>query len=136
MEILLYQSVGLTLCFFTLTNLLMHSSFADRDMVMRYYWGLGIGHAYSHATPMTLTNIDSGFHSAPQPPSSNDVEHVAKEFDDLEHDAELLSEIDFEPPSPVGSESETDSDSVLVDDYADLDGWDDLDQGALDGYEF
>jgi hypothetical protein len=23
-------------------------SFVDRDMVMRYYWGLGIGHIYSH----------------------------------------------------------------------------------------
>jgi hypothetical protein len=22
--------------------------FADRDMVMRYHWGLGIGHVYSH----------------------------------------------------------------------------------------
>lgn len=130
--------MGLTLSFFTLTNLLMHPSFADRDMVMRYYWGLGIGHAYSHATPMTLINSDSVFHSAPQSPSSNgdlNSDHVAKEFYDLEHDTELLSELEFEPPSPVGSDSETDSDSVL-DDYADLDGWDDLDQGALDGYEF
>ena len=25
-----------------------HHSFADRDMAMRYHWGLGIGHAYSH----------------------------------------------------------------------------------------
>lgn len=24
--------------------------FADRDMVMRYHWGLGIGHAYSHSS--------------------------------------------------------------------------------------
>lgn len=22
--------------------------FADRDMLMRYYWGLGVGHTYSH----------------------------------------------------------------------------------------
>jgi hypothetical protein len=22
--------------------------FVDRDMVMRYYWGMGVGHAYSH----------------------------------------------------------------------------------------
>jgi hypothetical protein len=23
-------------------------SFADRDMAMRYYWGLGVGHTYAH----------------------------------------------------------------------------------------
>lgn len=29
------------------------NSFVDRDMVMRFYWGLGIGHAYSHQTQTT-----------------------------------------------------------------------------------
>ena len=24
-------------------------SFVDRDMVMRYHWGLGVGHVYSHS---------------------------------------------------------------------------------------
>ena len=26
----------------------MRFRFVDRDMVMRYYWGMGVGHAYSH----------------------------------------------------------------------------------------
>ena len=26
----------------------MVSSFVDRDMVMRYHWGLGVGHTYVH----------------------------------------------------------------------------------------
>ena len=32
----------------TLTILIL-SSFVDRDMVMRYHWGLGVGHVYSHS---------------------------------------------------------------------------------------
>ena len=32
-----------------LTNLYLHiCRFADRDILMRYHWGLGIGHTYSH----------------------------------------------------------------------------------------
>ncbi|KJA27429.1 hypothetical protein HYPSUDRAFT_130944 [Hypholoma sublateritium FD-334 SS-4] len=36
--------------------------FADRDMAMRYHWGLGIGHTYSHKQ-----NIPSQQYSAPLP---------------------------------------------------------------------
>lgn len=31
----------------TLTNLAFYSSFVDRDMLMRYHFGLGIGHVYA-----------------------------------------------------------------------------------------
>jgi hypothetical protein len=30
------------------TFLTLTISFVDRDMVMRYHWGLGVGHTYSH----------------------------------------------------------------------------------------
>jgi hypothetical protein len=33
--------------------------FADRDMVMRYHWGLGVGHVYSHDQGMARTTTTS-----------------------------------------------------------------------------
>jgi hypothetical protein len=39
--------------------------FVDRDMVMRYHWGLGVGHVYSHHSGSgsysnTTTNTEQG----------------------------------------------------------------------------
>jgi len=28
--------------------------FVDRDMVMRYHWGMAVGHVYTHATPNNI----------------------------------------------------------------------------------
>lgn len=29
--------------------------FVDRDMIMRFYWGLGVGHIYSHKDTITVS---------------------------------------------------------------------------------
>jgi len=35
--------------------------FVDRDMIMRYHWGLAVGHTYSHgANTTTSTTVQSG----------------------------------------------------------------------------
>ena len=34
--------------------------FVDRDMVMRYHWGLGIGHVYAHVKRPTKDNESDG----------------------------------------------------------------------------
>jgi hypothetical protein len=31
--------------------------FADRDMVMRFHWGLGVGHTYSHDVHNNATSM-------------------------------------------------------------------------------
>ena len=41
-------STGAFLCKFSFTDLNVVSRFADRDMLMRYHWGLGVGHVYAH----------------------------------------------------------------------------------------
>ena len=33
-------------------------SFADRDMMMRYHWGLGVGHTYAHRKTTVPPNAD------------------------------------------------------------------------------
>ena len=35
--------------YFSTLLILIISSFVDRDMVMRYHWGLGVGHAHAHS---------------------------------------------------------------------------------------
>jgi hypothetical protein len=37
----------------------MLSRFVDRDMMMRYYWGHGIGHTYAHHTRDPLPGSES-----------------------------------------------------------------------------
>ncbi|KAH6896318.1 hypothetical protein BKA70DRAFT_1438538 [Coprinopsis sp. MPI-PUGE-AT-0042] len=41
--------------------------FVDRDMLMRYHWGLGVGHAYSHGDVPALA---SKLNVAPAPPTT------------------------------------------------------------------
>ena len=38
----------------------MYISFVDRDMVMRYHWGLGIGHVYAHVKRSSEDNESDG----------------------------------------------------------------------------
>ena len=41
-----------------LPNRILHiCRFADRDMLMRYHWSLGIGHTYSHTEAHTQKNL-------------------------------------------------------------------------------
>jgi hypothetical protein len=42
----------------TLSSLLMEFRFVDRDMMMRYHIGLGVGHAYAHGQSDGLHDSD------------------------------------------------------------------------------
>ena len=45
-------------------------SFIDRDMLMRYEWGMGIGHTYSWKNPVVqhhVSDSDRGFTDAQEP---------------------------------------------------------------------
>lgn len=68
------------------------SRFVDRDMIMRYHWGLGVGHVYAHdQTPSRAVTIFSESESntdlnRPQGvPTSEDATPV---FNDNESDIE------------------------------------------------
>ena len=43
------MSIGLCFIYLMTLTILILSSFVDRDMVMCYHWGLGVGHVYSHS---------------------------------------------------------------------------------------
>lgn len=115
---------------------------------MRYHWGLGIGHTYSHATSIAAINSESELLNTrsprqPSSPGQHDAGDQTSRVDDKtngsEHDLESESESeifdDSSDESQVDFESE--SESVLAD-YVDMDGWDNVcaDSDAFGGYEF
>lgn len=40
--------------------LFVATRFVDRDMVMRFHWGLGVGHVYSHADSSNADTVGRG----------------------------------------------------------------------------
>ena len=53
-------SIGKTSCTTTLGSQLVNDCrFVDRDMLMQYFWGLGVGHQYSHGKTH-LHNLEHG----------------------------------------------------------------------------
>ncbi|KJA21107.1 hypothetical protein HYPSUDRAFT_141225, partial [Hypholoma sublateritium FD-334 SS-4] len=97
--------------------------FADRDMVMRYHWGLGIGHTYSHGPK--------------NPSQENLAQSQSIEDSEAEEEAELLesdhsttagAEVDEEePPESDHPESAEAAAGIYVDDEHD-------DPGASQAY--
>ena len=119
------------------SDLALLSSFLDRDMLMRYHWGLSIGHTYTHATSSTNSRSTSQWF---QPPHSSrhvnlqDFGHQIR--DEVTESKGLIGSTQVEldglesEVDSASSESQSDSESVFGDDV-DLYG-SDLD--VLDGY--
>ena len=92
-------------------------------MLMRYHWGLSVGHTYTHAAASTNSRSTSQWFQSPHssgPVNSQDFGHQINdevtEGEDLVGGTQveldgLKSEVDSEP-----SESQSDSESVLEDD--------------------
>lgn len=106
------------------------ASFVDRDMLMRYHFGLGIGHIYSHTQP----SCPSGSITESR---NNDSEHLSNSLESGHADFEsVTSSSDRSDPESDEEHEELDSESILGD-YADMDGWDGTDSDAvMNEYEF
>ena len=114
----------------------MSSRFVDRDMLMRYHWGLGIGHTYSHNSPAASQFCRTSQCSLP--PYHVTQDHIDEKnggeslADDLQTESDF-NELEFEPEgSDSGIESQSESESILGD-RADMYG---LDCNEMSGYEF
>jgi hypothetical protein len=72
--------------------------FVDRDMVMRYHWGMAAGHVYTHATPNNICRQAAATdeNTTGEPTSS---EHPGFRCTDL-------SEQDLEPEDREGDDPE------------------------------
>ena len=99
--------------------------FVDRDMLLRYYWGLGVGHTYSHARDHSEHNDESIMPQGSHVQSWHDdaLDHVSSnasaragpvnlddEFSLVDQDGLGWESEDVDGASPNdGSESEVDS---------------------------
>lgn len=97
---------------------LTRRSFVDRDMLMRYYWGLAIGHQYAHnqrdgaASANSSTEADDNIplrdldsHDEPYPSTGDEPEFS---LDNLEDDV-------------IPEEREEDEDNLAASDHDDVD---------------
>ena len=96
------------------------SSFVDRDMLMRYHWGLGIGHTYAHNTSSTESLLRStSQRTQPLHSRRHDVEdhkcHVDDEIDESGDADSTETEWDFEQDSECGESQSDESESILGD---------------------
>ncbi|KAG6906368.1 hypothetical protein DXG01_014299, partial [Tephrocybe rancida] len=120
--------------------------FVDRDMVMRYHWGLAIGHVYSHPTSPSVIRPDHGRqqrpeeaheHSQPQADHIGVDPHLPINLDKLLSTLHTLDGMDAEVEE--GEEDGFDEDGVVPegddDDWHTDSGEDDEDHPA-ERYDF
>lgn len=72
--------------------------FVDRDMVMRFHWGLGIGHVYSHADSPNVSTVSGGEEEDEDHNSDKNVEVKTQSIidDDEDDDEENPEELGLE----------------------------------------
>ena len=108
--------------------------FADRDMIMRYHWGIGIGHTYSHgiclSTHPSTESIPSETHDD-SPANLNHSGSLAPADEDTDSPA-LNSELDVQDEDPSSS---SDNESELGLGSEDSEEWQDVPE-ELDDEEY
>ena len=96
--------------------------FSDRDLLMRYHWGLGVGHLHAHC-PESTSNGRSGF--LDEPSNIEDDDNATREPDDV---SEHASNTDGTRSDAYNSDnSEWDLDNL------DLEGWETDSSNDIDG---
>jgi len=102
------------------------NSFVDRDMFMRYYWGLAAGHTYTHSTEndhpqiqSSSTSISVDENDDPEPETSTG------DSDLLNHLPERDVDVQHDNNPEFGFDNRQDD---LIDDEAEIDGY----EGGID----
>jgi len=106
---------------------MLDSRFSERDLVMRYHWGLGVGHIYAHDAL----------------PSAKVVFPTDQYEDTRLDDDDYVSDSQIEKPRPGedqvrGSDAcyELDNPELSLDDrHCELEGWEDASEHYSSGYD-
>jgi hypothetical protein len=97
-------------------------SFVDRDMVMRYHWGLAIGHPYAHKPSQSCDPNNAEESSAGNTGPSTDHAEI-EGIDDLHGDSDVYKDIQVDEAEEEGDEEgdddDDDDDSDGKEDYVD-----------------
>ncbi|KAG6912799.1 hypothetical protein DXG01_012040, partial [Tephrocybe rancida] len=99
--------------------------FCDRDMLMRYHWGLGIGHAHAdgaHLPPGTST-FDTATHNEPLEGERGELPVVttSTEVPDINSEADTDDEPDLDEDDMVFNQPGSDEDAASSDSDSDSD---------------
>ncbi|KAF8218408.1 hypothetical protein L208DRAFT_1351762 [Tricholoma matsutake] len=102
--------------------LLYPPRFSDRDLLMRYHWGLGVGHFHAHQSASSLGCVSD----------------VAEDAQDIQVPDVELQEASEESPaqannrgSDMGYDSESENPELCLEDR-DLEGWDDIEMDDVE----
>ena len=107
-------------------------------MLMRYHWGLGIGHQYAHTTASVNSQSFSPSLSHSNGRAMEDYRNLTDEVIEGDHSADSTPavELDLKPEAEPDSELDEKSDSEsALGDHVDMYGCQDLDPSA-EFYEF
>ena len=71
--------------------ILMVSSFVDRDMVMRYHWGLGVGHTYAYGHGVDNETNDGDERDPAANNRNKDIHHTFPDASDSDENVRMKS---------------------------------------------
>jgi hypothetical protein len=93
-------------------SLIQFLRFVDRDMLMRYHWGMGIGHVYSWHSVATSASPSTNLDPAPPQPNTSG-EHETSSTEDQSLNTEVSSS---EPQFGIHSGTVEDEAAFTLDD--------------------
>ena len=88
--------------------------FVDRDMVMRYHWGLAVGHAYAHEKGDTVSmdvhteEREPGIHPEVEEPDDLDLQNSEGQDDAAEHTLRNRDDDAWDDSGESGGDDEPD----------------------------
>jgi hypothetical protein len=118
-----------------LTSLYPHR-FSDRDLLMRYHWGLGIGHFHAHQLAST-SGCASDLAEDAQDIQVPDMELQETSAESPAQASDQASDVGFESDNPELCLEDRDSegwDDIEMDDIEDGDGDEDEDTGEAEDF--
>jgi len=87
--------------------ILMVSSFVDRDMVMRYHWGLGVGHTYAYGRGVDNETNDGDERDPAANNRNKDIHHTFPDASDSDENGEDEEHSVRDVENDGGSDSES-----------------------------
>jgi hypothetical protein len=88
----------------SLSTVVFFDSFVDRDMVMRYHWGLSVGHIYGHECAQARES-QKGATTTWYPNLHNTGREDDPEIDGAEDNTDASDDEDFGSDSGINSDS-------------------------------
>ncbi|KIJ10963.1 hypothetical protein PAXINDRAFT_16115 [Paxillus involutus ATCC 200175] len=107
-----------------------YTSFVDHDMLLRYHWGSGVGHTYSH-TPDMAEHLDQLSYIRVSPGETQSLDNIDGSGDTLKHQDSDNPDVEFSLTNQDMLEWETIGNEIGPGDDGDDKAEDELDVGEM-----